>query len=570
VATRFGAYEILHELKSGGMGAVLLGRRRGPGSFEQLVALKTIRPEFAGAPAVRAMFLDEAAILARVNHPGIAIVHDFGEERGTLYMAMEYVAGISFRALAELDVPPVIAARAVAEACRGLHAAHEVRDTAGNLLGVVHRDISPDNLMLGFDGHVKVIDFGIALVKNRQAPVTEFGTIKGKPPYMSPEQVKNETMDRRSDVFSLAVVLHEMITGQPLFDGDSIYAIARAVEHQPILPPSQVIGRSLPIGLDAVLLNALDRSLARRTPSAAALAEQLEQVIQAAGDETLEAWTERALAEPREAHRRWLAEVAAGREPARPVVGRATGAVTQLPPEQAAALAAIAPPVLPQDEPPPEPGASTHLPAAEKPPIRSPRDGEAIASPPRRKLGVPVLLALLVLLGVIGGVLLLWDRRGGPAPDAALVAAADAAVDAPPMKIEIAPADAPEDAVAPAPPDAAAVIAPPIDGPPADAARSRARADAGALTVARDAAIAADAQEPAPPAGTGEITIVGRGEAFLNILVDGHPFKVTPQLRQPIAAGRHTIALLDPKTNQVVYETIVVVEPGKHVRVQPP
>src|SRR5215212_1970956 len=103
------------------MGAVLLGRRRGPGSFEQLVALKTIRPEYAGAPAVRAMFLDEAAILARVNHPGIATVHDFGEEGGTLYLAMEYVAGISFRGLLDLELPPGVAARAIAEACRGLH-----------------------------------------------------------------------------------------------------------------------------------------------------------------------------------------------------------------------------------------------------------------------------------------------------------------------------------------------------------------------------------------------------------------------------------------------------------------
>src|SRR5258708_10156716 len=113
------------------MGAVLLGRRRGPGAFEQLVAIKTIRPEFATTLAVRAMFLDEAAILARLHHPGVATVHDFGEEGGTLYMVMEYVAGIPFRELGELRPPPLIAARAVAEACRGLHAAHEVRDLSG-------------------------------------------------------------------------------------------------------------------------------------------------------------------------------------------------------------------------------------------------------------------------------------------------------------------------------------------------------------------------------------------------------------------------------------------------------
>ena len=563
VATRFGAYEILHELKAGGMGAVLLGRRRGPGAFEQLVALKTIRPEYAGAQAVQAMFLDEAAILARINHPGIAAVHDFGDQGGTLYLAMEYVAGLSFRAVAELDVPPGVAARAIAEACRGLHAAHEVRDPTGHVLGVVHRDISPDNLLLGFDGHVKVIDFGIALVRGRQAPVTEFGTVKGKPPYMSPEQVKNEAIDRRSDVFSLAVVLYEMVTGQPLFDGESIYAIARAVEHQPIPPPSQVIGRPLRIGLDTVILNALDRDLARRTPTAAAFAEQLEQVIQAAGGETLEAWAERALAGPREAHRRWLADVVGGRELTPMMVGRATGAVTQLPPEQAAALAAIAP--VPQGEPPPEPGASTHLPAA---------GDERLSVPPRRRLGVPLLLALLVLLGLGGGLLLLRER-GAATPDAAIVAAdaaIDAAIDALPTRIPVTPVDAPEDAAAPAEDAPAPAPAPPIDAPSDERRpRPRPRVDAGALTVARDAAPPPEAlPEPPRPAGTGRISIIGRGESYLSILVDGQPFQVTPQLHKPIAAGKHTVRLLDPKTNQVVYETTVVVEPGAEVRVQPP
>src|SRR5262249_27670514 len=147
----------------------------------------------------------------------------------------------------------------------------------------------------------------------RQAPVTEFGTVKGKPPYMSPEQVKNEAMDRRSDVFSLAVVLWEMLTGQGLFAGDSIYAIARAVEHQQIRPPSQVVGAPLPLGLDAVVMNALDRDLSRRTPTAAAFAEELEQVVQTAGDETLEAWAARVLEGPRNVHRAWLANVVAGK-----------------------------------------------------------------------------------------------------------------------------------------------------------------------------------------------------------------------------------------------------------------
>ena len=555
VANRFGAYEILYELKTGGMGAVLLGRRRGPGAFEQLVAIKTIRPEYAQTAAVRAMFLDEAAILARLNHPGVATVHDFGEQGGTLYIVMEYVAGISFREAMQHGMPPAIAARAIAEACRGVHAANELRDLAGNLLGVVHRDISPDNLMIGFDGHVKVIDFGIALIKNRQAPVTELGTVKGKPPYMSPEQVKNEAMDRRSDVFSLAVVLWEMLTGRALFEGDSIYAIALAVEHQDLVPPSQALGAVLPLGLDAVVMNALDRDLARRTRTAAELAEQLEQVIQTAGGETLEAWAERALDEPRAEHRAWLASVVAGRDAPRSI-GRATGAVTALSPQAGKPQTIGAPPApaaLPVGEPPPHPGASTHLaPMSE---------AEARALPPRRSLVLPILLAFAVLIA-IGGALYLTRRAdlpparrdAGPAPADAAPHTADAA----------SPADAPE------PPPGPPIDAPELPLLPLDAGHRRPfrlPRDAG-HTIARDAEIAA-----APPdAATrfGAITAKHRGERYLNVLIDGRMIGPTPLFKLRIAAGPHVVELVDPRTTDVVARRSVKVEPGETVTVTEP
>lgn len=326
---RVGAYEVLYELRSGGMGSVLLGRRRGPGSFEKLVAIKTIRAELAQAQQVRAMFLDEAAILARLGHPAVATVHDFGEEGKNLYLVMEYVAGVSLLRASELAPPPHIVAAILAEACRGIHAAHELHDLHGNLLGVVHRDVSPDNVLLGFDGHVKVIDFGIALIKNRQAPVTELGTLKGKPPYMSPEQLKNEPIDRRSDVFALGAVLWEMLVGEPLFTGDSIYAIALAVEQQEIERPSKLV-EGLPPGLDSIVLEALHRDVAQRTPTAAAMAARLDEVVAAYGGETLVEWTQRTFAAEKEAHRKWLAEILGGSTAARPAMGRATGAVTAL------------------------------------------------------------------------------------------------------------------------------------------------------------------------------------------------------------------------------------------------
>jgi len=576
VATRFGAYEILYELKTGGMGAVLLGRRRGPGTFEQLVAIKTIRPEYAQTPAVRAMFLDEAAILARLAHPAIATVHDFGEDGGTLYMVMEYVAGIPFRDVMDYGLSPAVAARAIAEACRGVHAAHELHDLAGNLLGVVHRDISPDNLMFGLDGHIKVIDFGIALVKNRQAPVTEFGTVKGKPPYMSPEQVKNEAMDRRSDVFSLAVVLWELLTQQGLFDGDSIYAIARAVEHQEIKPPSQILGAPLPLGLDAAVMNALDRDVLRRTPTAAAFAEELEQVIQTAGDETLEAWAERALEEPRAAHRAWLASVVAGKDAPRPI-GRPTGAVTALAPQLGKAptmLAPVAPAALPVAEPPPDPQASTHLAA-------NTDDGRD--RPSRRSLALPLLLALLVLALLGSGVVFLRHAGDPPAKlDAGVVSPIDprAPGDAPASDAAtIAVTDAMTEAVIDAASDAASPV--PVDAPsapPSDAGHrrpGRPPPDAG-HAAARDAQVPAQVPMIAVDAagtvvrGYGAFTAKSKTEQYLNVVVDGSIVGPTPQFNVEIAAGKHVIELIDAKTSKVVVKRAVTVEVGQTVTVVEP
>ena len=561
MATRFGAYEILYELKTGGMGAVLLGRRRGPGAFEQLVAIKTILADYAQAPAVRAMFLDEAAILARLNHPAIAAVHDFGEQAGSLYMVMEYVAGIPFRDLMQLGLPPAVAARAIAEACRGVHAAHELRDLSGNLLGVVHRDISPDNLMLGFDGHVKVIDFGIALVKNRQAPVTELGTVKGKPPYMSPEQVKNEAIDRRSDVFSLAIVLWELLTATGLFDGDSIYAVARSVEHQVIRPPSQVLGVALPLGLDAAVMSALERDLGRRTATAAAFAEELEQVIQGAGDETLEAWADRVLEDARNAHRAWLASVVAGRDAPRPI-GRATGSVTALAPalgKVATMVAPSGPAPVPSSAGVPAVRVATHLEAPD----------DELDVPPRRSLVLPLLLGVAVLALVGGGIALVRRAAAPPGPrDAAAVVdlPGDARVD------DAAPRDGAVDAVA----DAAVPVDAPADAPadaPVDAGRHPVRAprDAG-RTVGRDAALAVPGATVIDAAvlGFGTLTAKHKNDRYLNVVLDGQQLGPTPLFGQKIPAGTHVIELVDALNSKVVVRRTVTVEPGGSVTVSEP
>ena len=545
MAARFGAFEILYELKSGGMGAVLLARKRGPGTFEQLVAIKTIRAEYASTPTVRAMFLDEAAILARLAHPAVAKVYDFGEDGGVLYMVMEYVAGIPFRDLVDMKPPPTVAARALAEASRGLHAAHEARDIAGHLMGLVHRDISPDNLLLGFDGHVKVIDFGIALVKNRQAPVTEFGTVKGKPPYMSPEQVKNESMDRRSDVFSLGVVAWELLTGQGLFEGDSIYAIAIAVEQQEIVPPSKVIGRPLPAGLDAAIMSALERDPERRTPTAAAFAEQLEQVLQAAMGESLEAWTERELELRRTGHRGWLADIVTGANQLPKATGRPTAQLTEIGPMSAALArtdAALVPPIGATADP----KVSTSIGGA--------ADDDDLDRPPTSRRLAPIAIVLVLLLLAGGGAVLFATRDHGVAPksDARLVTVtADA-----PLIVQI-------------PIDSASVVETPQDaGEPEDATvpidagghhHSHAR-DAGiARTVAVDAAVAQR------PSGSGLVDVKFKPGTYANISIDGGNSMPGPLFKQHVTAGSHTIRYLDPKSGEVLDTQTIEMTDGGHL-----
>jgi serine/threonine protein kinase len=322
-----GGHEVLFQLKAGGMGEVLLARKRGPSGFERLVALKTMRSELRGRDALRRMFLDEAQLLARLGHPAIAQIFDFGEDRGVLYLAMEYVAGIRFRDLVALSPPPPVSARAMAEVCRALHAAHEQSDLSGRPLGVVHRDVSPDNLMLTWSGQVKVLDFGIALMHGRQAPVTEFGTIKGKPPYLAPEQLKSQTIDRRTDVFAAGAVLHELLTGAQLFDGDSIYAIVHAIEFAPVNPPSAIAG-PLPSGLDDVVMRALERDPDRRWQSADELARALDQVAAAAGGENLADYAARRLGDEERRHRDWLRAVLERADGQPDRIGRPSGIVT--------------------------------------------------------------------------------------------------------------------------------------------------------------------------------------------------------------------------------------------------
>ena len=512
-AHTLGGYEILYELKAGGMGEVLLARRRGPSGFERLAAVKTIRAELRRQEHLRRMFLDEAQLLARLSHPSIAQIYDFGEDQGTLFLAMEYVAGVPFRDLIGRHVLPAqVSARAMAEALRGLHAAHELTDLGGQPLGVVHRDVSPDNLMLTFEGQVKVLDFGIALMRGRQAPVTELGTIKGKPPYLSPEQIKNQPIDRRTDIFAAGVVLHEMLTYQRLFGGDSLLAVARAIELDPIEPPSVKAG-PLPTGLDEAVMAALEREPAQRWPTAAGFARALDAA--AAGGETLADFAGRVLFFERERHREWLGEVlsAVGTRLTLPR-GRPSGVMT------AAAQAD---------------GGEEPRVTARRSRVRAGGRGAAWLM-----VGAAALAALVAILWAVR--LTRTSHGAGPAaaPDAAPpVAAARAVADA-------APAVAADGAPPP-------TVATPPTGRGAPVRRKK---------------TPASTTRPLPPAeAPGRITIqVGSG-SYADVTIDGDLAGSTPIYRRPIDAGDHEVVLVDPASHRVRLRQTVHVKPGELAKV---
>jgi serine/threonine-protein kinase len=284
---KLGRYEIIGDLAVGGMAEIVLARLVGPSGFERLVVLKRIFPHLAKDPEFVTMFLDEARTVARINHPNVVQVHELAQHEAELFLAMEYLEGETVSGLlrrlwsADRRLEPALAAHVVAEACRGLQAAHDLTDDEGIPLGLVHRDVSPQNLFVTYAGAVKILDFGIAKLDSRSTK-TEPGQIKGKFAYMSPEQCAGKNLDRRSDVFSLGIVLHEVLTGHRLFARDSEMATLRAVCEGPIVPPS-ALAPAVPPALDKVCLRALARRRDERFESCAEMRRELLAALREAG-----------------------------------------------------------------------------------------------------------------------------------------------------------------------------------------------------------------------------------------------------------------------------------------------
>jgi len=264
-AQKIGRYEVVGKLTTGGMAEIFLGRLTGPRGFEKPVVIKRILSHLSdGSPTFSEMFLDEARIVSDIRHPNVVQVFDFGEDRGQLFMVMEYLEGESVGGILRRlwntgrTLRPEAAAMIAAGACAGLHAAHELTDRQGRALKLVHRDVSPSNLFVTYDGHVKVLDFGVAKAHDTEKR-TDTGQVRGKSSYMSPEQALAEPIDRRSDVFSLGIVLFEMGTMRRLFQRENPLLVYRAICDEPILSMSEA-KLDVPKDLARIARRALERS----------------------------------------------------------------------------------------------------------------------------------------------------------------------------------------------------------------------------------------------------------------------------------------------------------------------
>jgi eukaryotic-like serine/threonine-protein kinase len=284
--SRLGRYVVGERIARGGMAEVYLAKIEGIGGFSKPVALKLILPAFSDDLEFRRMFLAEARLVAGLDHPNIAQVIDVGEVDGELFIAMEYVHGQTLRKLiaGSDEVPPLrVGLFAVREACRALHYAHEARDPAGLPMGIVHRDISPSNLMARYDGEVKLLDFGVAKASSG-TQATQSGVLKGKGGYMSPEQCLGTPLDRRSDIFALGILLYEITTHRRLFTGDNQFEVFSRIVEGRFRPPGKVIADYPPL-LEELVMRALASSPDDRFQDALQFRLELEQVSATLGIE---------------------------------------------------------------------------------------------------------------------------------------------------------------------------------------------------------------------------------------------------------------------------------------------
>jgi serine/threonine-protein kinase len=292
-----GRYALYKEIASGGMATVHLGRIVGAGGFSRPVAIKRLHAQFARDPSFVAMFLDEARLASRIFHPNVVAPLDVVSTDGELFLVMEYVRGASLSRLLraaiteDKPVPPKIIGAIMSGVLHGLHAAHEARGDRGEVLDIVHRDVSPQNVLVGVDGVARVLDFGVAKAAGRMQ-TTRDGQLKGKLAYMAPEQVKGEAVDRRTDIYAATVVLWEALTSKRLFKAENeANALARVLAGKVPPPTSEV--PSLPPAIDRVVARGIHLEASERYATAREMAGELEAALGVATPTDVAEWVER-------------------------------------------------------------------------------------------------------------------------------------------------------------------------------------------------------------------------------------------------------------------------------------
>jgi serine/threonine-protein kinase len=463
-----GRYEILKPLAAGGMAMVHLGRALGVGGFERLVAIKLMHHHIAAEPEFVTMFLDEARLAARIRHPNVVPTLDVQESPDGLFLIMEYIEGASLhqilRTLGQRPgaVPLGVVLRVMLDMLAGLHCAHELLDDEGVPLSLVHRDVSPANVLLGTDGVARITDFGVARAEARLSS-TRGGQLKGKLPYMPPEQLMNDAIDRRADVYAAGALMWEVLIGRRLFQADSDGATLNLIMAGPSATPRQ-IDPTIPEAIDQACMRALDKRREGRYASAADFSEALEQAAHASGVTIASARVVAAFVE-------------------------SSGAFRKMHPKELAALKKGI--VEPAPATPSGPGSASGArsgPAAEQPksaptaPSQVTSAGSAISTPSvperSRRYGFGVVIA--VALGVAGGIFL-WRNLGGT-PSAQVATASEGA--------------APSSTSKPAEPTAAAPSATAESAAPASATSVDASASAEASASAAVKAAGTPARVP--------------------------------------------------------------------------
>ncbi|MGZ3426926.1 MAG: protein kinase domain-containing protein [Polyangia bacterium] len=285
VGSRLGKYEIIKRLATGGMAEIFLARVSGLPGFQKMVVIKRILPQLATKTDFVEMFLDEARIAATLQHPNVVQMYDVGVVDGNYFIAMEYLHGEDVRSLSrtlhrqDKKLPLEHALNIAIGVASGLHYAHEKVGFDGTPLEIVHRDVTPQNIIVTYDGAVKLLDFGIAKASNRFGE-TRFGTLKGKVPYMSPEQCRGEPLDRRSDIFSLGIMMYELTLGKRLYQGKSDFEVLKQIVEGTVTPPHE-LDPAYPPELEKIVMRALEKEKDKRHQTARDIQEELEGMVRA-------------------------------------------------------------------------------------------------------------------------------------------------------------------------------------------------------------------------------------------------------------------------------------------------